>query len=390
VAEPGGVGRVGDLERLCPLCLNLGGGAVLHGRRRVRADPRMKPGSALLVVPPTAWPGPGVGPTAVVTSGIERRPGAAERGTGLGGDEALLRLFGRDALDRLTGSTGAARRRPGRAPFPASTSPPEQSADGSDPIGASLAIGRSRRRWLIERLSDLGHQPRRERLALLATEALEREGDAALAGGLRSLAARAGSELTRFEGDLTARAPIRLVAPDQALAIRALDDYRTCPRRFLIEHVLGVPLEAPDPDDLELSPAERGRLVHALLADALAAEVEEADRLAVGAEETSGRALARGTSGQPADADAARDGLGGEGPAGDGDTGEEDAGDVVDEGPLDVRTRRALELLGPGDPLWEALRVRQARRLAAQVERVLQLDRRRWRRPGQRDAYWFP
>ena len=41
VAEPGWVGRVGELEGLCPLDPHLGGGAVVHGRRRVVADPRV-------------------------------------------------------------------------------------------------------------------------------------------------------------------------------------------------------------------------------------------------------------------------------------------------------------------------------------------------------------
>lgn len=353
-------------------------------------------GPALLVVPPAAWPGPGVGPRAVVASVPDRRSrGAAERGTGLEGDDALVRLFGRSALERVAGSTGAVGRTRGRRRSSRGGSPAEGSPSGSVPGGElPAATRRSQGHWLVERLVEVGREPRRERLALLAAEALQTGGDEVLAAGLRSLAARAGSDLSRFEGDLTARAPIRIVAAGQALAIRALDDYRACPRRFLVEHVLGVPLEASDPDDLELSPAERGRLVHALLADALLGEVEEEGPLASDAERRAGPAPGAGLPGlsgetdpdpiEPAGVRLAGAHSAGDGPGADGPARRVDVADLADERPLEARTRRALELLGPGDPLWEALRVRQARRLAAQVERVLQLDRRRWRRPGQR------
>jgi RecB family exonuclease len=79
-------------------------------------------------------------------------------------------------------------------------------------------------------------------------------------GVLRKGALAAASELSGYT---------REGRPGKAVSATSLEEYATCPFRFLMHHVLGLePTEEPE-EELELSALDRGQLYHAVLEDFL-------------------------------------------------------------------------------------------------------------------------
>lgn len=87
--------------------------------------------------------------------------------------------------------------------------------------------------------------------------------DGALAAGVRTLDARHSKDLTRFDGNLgglTVPSPV-----DTVTSATRLEAWAKCPYAYLMAYVLRVePLEQPE-DALQISPLDRGNLVHAAL-----------------------------------------------------------------------------------------------------------------------------
>jgi RecB family exonuclease len=82
--------------------------------------------------------------------------------------------------------------------------------------------------------------------------------------GLEAVAARRSRRLTRWTG-LVGPVAREAAVFDGVQSATAVQTWATCPRRFLFERVLGV-AETPAPEDeLEMSPIERGNLVHLAL-----------------------------------------------------------------------------------------------------------------------------
>ena len=130
-----------------------------------------------------------------------------------------------------------------------------------------------------------------------------------LARGLQVVAARRADRLTRWTGLV---GPVAREAGvfDAVQSATAVQTWATCPRRFLFERVLGV-AETPVPEDeLEMSPVERGNLVHLAL-ERFLAEVpprttpwqpwtaDERDRLDGILDELFADAERRGVTGRP-------------------------------------------------------------------------------------------
>ncbi|HEY2705700.1 MAG TPA: PD-(D/E)XK nuclease family protein [Candidatus Dormibacteraeota bacterium] len=122
---------------------------------------------------------------------------------------------------------------------------------------------------------------RREREALLAHAgglditaiALARRSDLPLGQAVRVARARRSSELTEFDGDLAAAAPVSpllaggLAARGQSAT--GVQQWATCPFRFLLGRILSV-AATPDADDerwWQIDSAERGTLIHGILED---------------------------------------------------------------------------------------------------------------------------
>ncbi len=89
------------------------------------------------------------------------------------------------------------------------------------------------------------------------------ESDPVLAAGLALREARRSREYTRFDGD-TAIATAD-AAGTRSFSPTALEVYATCPRKYLLSRVLHI--EAPDKPErvIEISPPDRGNLVHKVL-----------------------------------------------------------------------------------------------------------------------------
>jgi ATP-dependent helicase/nuclease subunit B len=93
--------------------------------------------------------------------------------------------------------------------------------------------------------------------------------DAALRRGHELLRGRAADRLTRFDGDLTSPDVLALVpsptAPGAVTSATRLEAYATCPHRYLFEQVLRVEVVENPEELLEISPLDRGSLVHEVL-----------------------------------------------------------------------------------------------------------------------------
>jgi hypothetical protein len=87
--------------------------------------------------------------------------------------------------------------------------------------------------------------------------------DPVLATGAAVVAARRSDEFTRFDGNLVGLA---IPSPvDTVTSATRLERWAGCPYAYLVEHVFGIdPVENPE-DRLEITPLDRGSLVHAAL-----------------------------------------------------------------------------------------------------------------------------
>jgi RecB family exonuclease len=89
--------------------------------------------------------------------------------------------------------------------------------------------------------------------------------DLALRPGLQLLRARESSTLTPYDGDLSGLAIPSPFNSDRPIGVTRLETWLSCPHAYLMDQVLRVPT-IDDPDvQLEISPMERGSLVHRTL-----------------------------------------------------------------------------------------------------------------------------
>lgn len=118
----------------------------------------------------------------------------------------------------------------------------------------------------------LAEAPTRRELAAVAASV-----DATLAGGVATVDARSSSALTRFDGDLSAQS---VPSPaDHPTSATRLEAWARCPHRYFMQHILRIEaIESPE-DALQISPLDRGNLVHLalerFLTEVLAGEVPE-------------------------------------------------------------------------------------------------------------------
>ncbi len=100
-----------------------------------------------------------------------------------------------------------------------------------------------------------------------------RHEDPILSRGAALVEARASSEFTRFDGNLTG---VAKSGPTQAvLSPTSLETWADCPMRYLFRHVLQVQaLDQPE-ELLEITPQEKGSLVHKALDRFLAEQLEK-------------------------------------------------------------------------------------------------------------------
>jgi ATP-dependent helicase/nuclease subunit B len=92
--------------------------------------------------------------------------------------------------------------------------------------------------------------------------------DPSLAAGITAVRSRRSASLTRFDGHV---GPVPALLPDgdEAISPTALEQWATCPFRYLLRRVLRVrEVERPEATD-RLGALERGSLVHAVLAEFL-------------------------------------------------------------------------------------------------------------------------
>lgn len=98
---------------------------------------------------------------------------------------------------------------------------------------------------------------------------LEEADDARTRAGAEVVLARRSRAFTRFDGNL-AHAGVEIPTPIGSLtSATRLERWASCPRAYLIEDLLRAsPVENPE-DELEMSPLEKGSLVHQVLEDFL-------------------------------------------------------------------------------------------------------------------------
>lgn len=95
--------------------------------------------------------------------------------------------------------------------------------------------------------------------------------DPALAGALAVRRDRRGARFTRFDG-LTER--VEVPSPEDALqSATGMESYARCPRRYLFGHLLGITARVLPEAVLQISPADRGILIHRVLERFAAAEI---------------------------------------------------------------------------------------------------------------------
>jgi RecB family exonuclease len=92
--------------------------------------------------------------------------------------------------------------------------------------------------------------------------------DPVLAAGVETIDARTSSRVTRFDGNL---AGIAIPSPvDQGASATSLESWAKCPHGYFVHNVLRVrPIEQPE-DVLQITPLDRGTLVHQVLEDFIA------------------------------------------------------------------------------------------------------------------------
>jgi RecB family exonuclease len=96
--------------------------------------------------------------------------------------------------------------------------------------------------------------------------------DRALRRGVDTVRARAGAGFTRFDGNLAGVARARVVDDDVVVSATRLQAYAANPFAYLLEYVLRVDIPEPPEERYEVTPLDRGSLVHETL-DAFLSEV---------------------------------------------------------------------------------------------------------------------
>ena len=99
--------------------------------------------------------------------------------------------------------------------------------------------------------------PRRQLRAVAGTV------DPTMAAGVEVVDERWSDQLTRFDGNL---AGLPIPSPvDRGASATSLESWAKCPHGYLVRHLLGVqPIEQPE-DVLQITPLDKGNLVHAAL-----------------------------------------------------------------------------------------------------------------------------
>ncbi len=88
----------------------------------------------------------------------------------------------------------------------------------------------------------------------------------ACAVGVDAIRGRLSGEFTRWDGNVNGVAgQVRSPATGDVVSATRLETWSTCPFRYFLTHVLAVPVEDKPERLLELSPLDRGTLVHAVL-----------------------------------------------------------------------------------------------------------------------------
>lgn len=97
--------------------------------------------------------------------------------------------------------------------------------------------------------------------------------DPALAAGAATVQARRSTRLTRFDGNL---AGLPIPSPTEAgTSVTRLESWARCPHGYLVHHLLRVqPIEQPE-DALQITPLDRGNLVHQALEEFIEAALAE-------------------------------------------------------------------------------------------------------------------
>lgn len=105
------------------------------------------------------------------------------------------------------------------------------------------------------------------------------------AAGVEAIRGRASTSLTRWDGNVGAVAD-RVPSPATGTVVSAtrLERWSTCPFRYFLADVLRIPVEDEPERLLELSPLDRGTLVHAVLEQLVSEELArpDAERIPVG------------------------------------------------------------------------------------------------------------
>ncbi len=137
--------------------------------------------------------------------------------------------------------------------------------------------------------------------------------DPALAGAVEVRASRRSARFTRFDG-LVERVPVPSPASGKVQSATGLESFARCPRRYFFSHLLRVTARELPETVLQISPAERGVIVHRVLERLVGAEIDrrasgggddedavtrQTRMLALAAEEFGG-AQSRGVTGHPA------------------------------------------------------------------------------------------
>ncbi len=106
-----------------------------------------------------------------------------------------------------------------------------------------------------------------------------------VATGMEAVRGRASASVTRWDGNVgSVRDQVRSPATGDVVSPTRLEHWATCPLRYLLANVLRVPAEETPERLLELSPLDRGTLVHEVLEQFVRNELErpEAERTPVG------------------------------------------------------------------------------------------------------------
>ena len=122
-------------------------------------------------------------------------------------------------------------------------------------------------------------------LAHPATRADRPEG-AVVGIGVEATRARASSALTRWDGNVSLVADrVRSPATGDIVSATRLEAWSSCPFRYFLANVLRIPVEDTPERLLELTPLDRGSLVHEVLERFIAEELDRpvADRVPAGA-----------------------------------------------------------------------------------------------------------